>query len=349
MILRDRTRQLLWGVATYGVALGIAFAVTTATILALGRDPVLAYRAALNDSLGSLGGLGQTLNRMTPLLLASLTFSLGMHAGLFNVGMDGQIYAGAILATGVGLWLGEGASPWVALPAVLVAGMVGGLLWAVPPALLRVRWGVNEIFSTVMLNFVALFLVEYLATGPWNDPTAGEAITYPVPRAATLPQLLPRGGAHTGVLLACGAGVVLWWFLFRTVPGYEIRATGSNARAAQVAGIRLGAMYVLALVLGGAISGLAGAIEVSGVHERLLLRLSPDYGIMAILVAVLGRYHPVVLIPVNFAFAVLIAGSDSLQRTVGFPSAAVFLVQAIVVLIVLGAHALRQRRERFVI
>lgn len=346
----DGLQELKRSSLTFGVALGLALLVTTVIVLALGGDPAEAYRAALKDSLGSVGGLGQVLNRMTPLLLASLAFSVGYHAGLFNIGMDGQIYVGAIMATGLGLALANGAlSSWLFIPLMMLAGILGGLLWAVVPGAMRVIWGVNEIFTTVMLNFVALYLVEYLSTGPWNDPGAGEAITLPVPAAATLPMLLRRGGAHTGILLAILAAVLLWWFLYRTVPGYQLRAVGSNDRAARVGGVAIGGVHLLALLLGGAVAGLGGAIEVSGVHERLLIGLSPDYGIMAILIAVLGRFHPLLLIPVNFGFAVLLAGSDSLQRTVGFPAAGVLMLQALVVLVVMGAQALRSRKERHVI
>ncbi|HEX6988905.1 MAG TPA: ABC transporter permease, partial [Bacillota bacterium] len=339
--MEGATRDWRWGALAYVLALALTLAVTTIIIIALGHDPVSAFRTALKDSVGTVGGLAQTLNRMTPLLLASLAFALGFKAGAFNIGMDGQIYAGAILATGAGFLLGDlGPGRIVGVPVVLIAATLGGALWILLPALMRVIWGVNEIFTTVMLNFVALYLVEYLSTGPWNDPMAGEAITLPVPRGVTLPMLLPRGGAHSGVLLAAAVAVAAWAFLYRTRAGYELRATGSNPLASQLAGISLGRIQVLALLLSGAAAGLGGGIEVAGVYHRLLLGLTPDYGIMGILIAVLGRFHPVLLIPANFAFAVLVAASDSLQRTVGFPSAAVFMLQALVVIVVIGVQAL---------
>lgn len=343
---RDNRR---WTVIAYSIALLASVIVTTLIIVALGHSPVDAFRAALKDSLGSVGGLGQVLNRMTPLLLASLAFSVGRHAGLNNIGIDGQIYLGAVFTTGVGLALSSAGVPKaVLLPLLLAVGAVGGALWAGIAGGLRVRWGVNEIFATVMLNFVALYLVEYLSTGPWNDPRSGEAITLPIPAAGTLPLLIRRGGSHWGIIAACLAAVGLWWLLYRTVPGYEIRATGANPRAARVGGITLGPVQMAVMLVGGALAGLAGAVEVAGVHHRLMLDLSPQYGMMAILIAVLGRFHPLALIPVNFALAVLIAGSDSLQRTVGFPATAVFMLQALVVLVILGIEALRERKQRYV-
>lgn len=329
----------------YGSALALVLVLLVALVVLLGGQPGPALAAALRDSLFTAGGLGQTLNRSTPLLLAGLAFALGHRAGLFNVGMDGQIYAGAIAATGIGLWLDD----WVGSSALaaawlLAAGAVGGALWALPAALLRVRWGVNEIFTTVMLNFVSLHLVEYLSTGPWNDPLAGEAITLPLPEAARLPLLLARGGAHVGVVLAAILAVVAWWLLYRTVPGYELRAAGSNPRAAAVAGVEVTRVHVQALCAGGALSGLAGAIEVLGVHHRLLLGLTPNYGILSILVAVLARSHPLALIPASLAFAVLVAGTDSLQRTVGVPASAVFILQGLAVLLMLSHEAVQERR-----
>jgi general nucleoside transport system permease protein len=347
--MNEPKNRWLFYVYAYGAALAVAFLVTTAIIIALGHSPFDAYRSAFKDSLGSLGGIGQTLNRMTPLLLASITFTICKHAGLHNIGMDGQIYVGAIFATGLGLTLATAGLGKLLLPLLLVGGIAGGALWSGLAGALRIRWGVNEIFATVMLNFIALYFVEFLATGPWNDPMSGEAITYPVPRAATLPYLIQRGGAHTGILLAIAAAFGIWWLLYRTVPGYEIRSAGANARAARAGGISLGMIQLYAMLLGGAASGLAGAIEVAGVHHRMMLGLSPAYGMMSILIAVLARFHPVALIPANFALAVLIAGSDSLQRTVGFPATAVFMLQALIVLIVLGIEAVRARRERYVI
>jgi len=348
--VENASRDWRWGALAYVLALVLTLAVTTIIIVALGHDPVSAYRTALKDSVGTIGGLAQTLNRMTPMLLASLAFALGFKAGAFNIGMDGQIYAGAILATGAGFLLADmGLGRIAGVPVVLIAATIGGALWILLPTVMRVVWGVNEIFTTVMLNFVALLLVEYLSTGPWNDPMAGEAITLPVPRSVTLPMLIARGGAHTGVILAAVVALAAWAFLYRTRVGYELRAVGSNPLAGRMAGISLGRIHVLALLLSGAAAGLAGGIEVAGVHHRLMIGLTPDYGIMGILIAVLAGFQPVLLIPANFAFAVLVAASDSLQRTVGFPSAAVFMLQALVVIVVIGVQAIQARRRRFVV
>jgi ABC-type uncharacterized transport system permease subunit len=330
----------------YVAAVAAALAVDALFIVLMGRNPAEALGAAISDSLGSVGGLSQTLNKMSPLLLSSLAVALGLRAGLFNIGVDGQIYVGAIFATGMAFILGPSVPPIAMIPTVLMAGIVGGAVWAMVPAVLKVSWGINEIFVTVMLNFVAGFLAEYLTTGPWNDPTAGEAITRAIPASAVLPMLIPRGGAHAGILLSILAALGIALLLFHTVLGYELRATGDNPRAARIAGIGLAKVTLWAFGLSGALAGLSGGIEVSGIHNRLLLGLTPGYGIMGILIAVLARNHPVALVPVTFLFAVLVAASDSLQRSAGFPASAVFVVQALILLVILWAEAAQKVGQR---
>lgn len=329
----------------YLVAVGVAALITGGFVAAFGANPLLAFRTILQSSLGSVTGIAQTLNKTTPLLLGSLAVALAMHGGLFNIGVDGQIYAGAIAATGAGLLLsGQAVPPWQAVPAVLAAGVIGGAALGAVPAVLRARWGVSEIFVTVMLNFVAAFLTEYLTTGPWNDPIAGEAISRPITHAAALPMLIPQGGAHAGILLAITCTLAVGWTLTRTWLGYRIRAAGDNPVAARLGGVNLAAITLVTLTVSGALGGLAGAIEVAGVHDRLILGLTPGYGILAILIAVLARRTVAGLIAAALAFAVLLVGSDSLQRSIAFPASAVYVFQAVVVLCVLLAGGAARER-----
>ena len=306
----------------------------------LGADPLRAYAAIVQSSLGSLGGFAQTLNKATPLLLGGLAVALASRGGFLNIGIDGQIYLGAALATGLAFLLG-GLPGGLAVPLVLVAGLVGGALLALPAGLLRAAWGVNEIFVTVMLNFIALYTVDYLTTGPWNDPLAGEAISRPIPAATHLPMLLSQAGAHGGILIALAGAVLVAWFLNRTITGYELRASGDNPRAARIGGVNLARLAVIAMTASGALAGLAGAIEVAGFHQRLILGLTPGYGYMSILLAVLARRNPIGLIVASFAFAVLLVGSDSLQRSVNLPASAALVGQAAVLLAVILAESFR--------
>ncbi len=344
VIIRGRWQRTVSGAAIYALGVLAALVVSGIAIALVGGDVRAAYVTVLRVSLGSVVAFSQTLNKATPLVLCSAAVVFAFTGGYFNIGVDGQIYLGAIAATGLAFVLSRtGAPAGVMIPVVLAAGIVGGGAYAFVPALLRAYFAVNEIFVTVMLNFIALFLTEYLATGPWNDPLAGEAITRPIPTAATLPLLLPRAGAHMGILIAGAAVVAVWFVLSKTVFGYQIRAVGDNRRAAALGGISMTAMTLIALSASGALAGLAGAVEVTGFHYRLILGLTPGYGIMAILIAVLAKQHPVGAAVAAFFFAVLLVGSDSLQRSVGLPASAVLVFQAVVVLTVLLAESFMAR------
>lgn len=334
------TRSRWQAVWPYAGAFAAAAVVLASLVVAMGGNVGQALAGLLRASVGSAAGLGQTLNKTTPLLLGSLAVLLGLRAGVFNIGVDGQIYAGAVLATGVAFLLVGTPRP-VAVAALLLAGVFGGAVLGALPGVLRARLGVSEIFVTVMLNFIAVFFVEYLSTGPWNDPTAGEAITRRIPPEATLPWVLPQAGAHAGVILALLAAVGVWWLLYRTVFGYELRATGDNPSAAAWGGVPVGRRVAEALAASGALAGLAGAVEVAGFHYRLILGLSPGYGLMSILIAVLSRRHPLGAAVVSVGFAALVVGTDSLQRSVGLPASAVFVVQAALLLVVLAAEGIR--------
>ncbi len=341
-----RPSVLATEVVIYLGALTVAVLVTAGFIAAFGGDPVVAYRMIVQASVGSAAGLGQTLNKATPLLLGSLAVALAMRGGFFNIGVDGQMYAAAIAATaGAFLLAGSTLPAWAAVSIVLAVGTVGGALLGTIPAVLRAGWGVSEIFVTVMLNFIALFLTEYLTTGPWNDHVAGEAISRPIPAAAVLPQLDPQQGAHAGIILALVIGLALAWLLARTWLGYQIRAAGDNPVAARLGGVNLVRIALVALTASGGLAGLAGAVEVTGVYNRLILGLTPGYGILAILIAVLARRAILGVIVVSLGFAMLLVGSDTLQRSIAFPSSAVYVFQAVTVLCVLLAEAAVRRRR----
>jgi simple sugar transport system permease protein len=339
--VRRYLADLLW----YGGAILGGLLVVAVVLALLGADPLAAYAAILLSSLGSLAGVGQTLNKASPLLLGALAVTLGMRGGYLNIGVDGQIYLGAALGTGLALWWGPALPGIAMIPLVLLGGLTGGLLAVLPAALLRAFWNVNEIFVTVMLNFVFAYLVEYLSTGPWNDPTAGEAITRSIPASAVLPAVLP-GRAHLGLLLGLLLAAGVAWVLRNTVLGFEIRAAGENRVAARVGGINLAAICLITLCASGALAGLAGAMEVTGYYHRLILGLTPNYGLMAILIAVAGRRTILGAILGAFAFAILLVGSDSLQRSVHLPASSALLFQSAILLSVLLAEAVRARRLR---
>lgn len=339
-------RRLVGDSVTYAIAIAVATAVSALFVLAMRGDVLVAFRTIVTSSLGSFGGVAQTLNKICPLLLGGMAVMLGLRGGLFNLGVDGQMYVGAIIATGVAFAAaGLNLPAVVFIPVFLLAALLGGAAFAAVPALLRARWSVNEIFVTVMLNFVGYYLAQYLTTGPWQDTVVGEAMTHPIPDAATLPMLNRETGAHSGIVLSVVTSVAVCLLLTRTVLGYKIRAVGDNPRAAWIGGISIARITIITLSLSGGMAGLAGGIEVAGYHARLILGLTPGYGAMAILIAVLGKTHPVGVGIAAVMVAILMVGSDSLQRSVGLPASAGLVFQAIVVLCVLFVEARAARRS----
>jgi ABC-type uncharacterized transport system permease subunit len=342
---RPGRSRALAAALTYVIAVAVAAAVSAIFILAMQGDVVLAFRTMVSSSLGSVAGIAQTLNKLSPLLLGSMAVMLARQGGFFNIGVDGQMYAGAIVTTGVAFAVGDALPAAVMMPLAVLAGFAGGAAYGAVPGTLRARWGVNEIFVTVMLNFVAFYFTEWVATGPWNDPITGEAITRVLPGSSALPMLLPAAGAHSGIVIAVALAAAVAVLLRRTLLGYEIRAAGNNPRAATLGGVRLARITVVTLALSGALAGVAGAIEVAGYHNRLILGLTPGYGMMAILIAVLGRMHPAGVATAAVLVAILMVGADSLQRSVRLPASAGFVFQAIVVLCVLFVEARSARRR----
>lgn len=316
----------------YGMAAAFTLLAGSLVFVVMGANPLAAYIKILDASLGSSSALALTLNKTTPLLLGGVAVAFALKAGYINLGVDGQIYVGATCATGIAFALAEFPRP-LAVPAVLLAGALGGMVLGLVAGVLRARWGVNELFVTVMLSFVGFYLVEWVTTGPWQDRVTGEAVSRTIPRIAQLPTVVAH--AHVGILGACAIALAAWIWLMRSRGGFEFRAVGANMLAARYAGIDLMRTGLVAMGVAGLIGGLAGAMEVSGVHRRLATGISPEYGLMAVLIAVLAKSQPLLVVPVSFAFGVLIVGSDALQGSIGLPASAVLLLQALLVLSVI--------------
>ena len=330
------------GLALYGVAIAVALAVNSTIIALAGGNVLLSYVTMLQVSLGSLAGLGQTLNKCTPLLLAGVAVAVGNRGRVANIGSDGQIYMGAIFATGAGLALVPLNMPlYVLSPIVLLAGVVGGAFWCGIPGILKARFGASELFTTIMLLFVANFVTDYFASGPWRAPEVPDSISSPIAKSGFLPKF--PGGAHVGIIIAVLVAIAIYFLIEKSVLGYKIRTMGDNPEAAKLAGINIPLFQFGLLTLSGAIAGLAGAIEISGLDHRLMTGLSPSYGLMAVLVANLGKNKPFGVVITAFLFAVLMVGSDSLQRSINLPSSAVMVFQAVVYLSILVARTVREQ------
>jgi len=351
LVLRPQARVVLASLAVPVLAVATALLVGAVVMLLAGRDPLLAYLALWEGALGSPRALGETLIWATPFLFTGLGVALAFRAGLFNVGAEGQLAVGATLAAWLGYALpalAGGAIPaLVHLPLVLLGGALGGAVWGAIPGWLKARTGAHEVINTIMLNYVALLGVGYLLNGPLRDPSPLNVIarTPEIALGARLPRLDADLRLHAGVLLALAAVAVVWWLLARTTLGFEIRAVGANPDAARYAGMSVGRTFVVAMGLSGLLAGLAGAVDVVGLHYRHELGFSVGYGFDAITVALLGRAHPLGVVPAALLLGALRNGAARMQFLAGVPPDLVTVLEGLILLFV-SADVLVRRLYR---
>lgn len=300
---------------------------------AMGFEAIPATAALLRGSLGSGYAItSATLVRATPLILTGLSVAIAFRAGVFNIGAEGQLLAGAAAATALSLLPGLSHSRWNPVVALVIGAAAGGL-WAGISALLRARFHVLEVISTILLNFVALYLVGYLVRGPLQEPLHIYPQSSTIDAAARLPRLLPGSRLHVGFLIALAVAMAAWWVVRYTAAGFRLRAIGANPDAARIAGeIDVARTGARAFIVSGAIAGLAGAIELTGVTFALYENISPGYGYTGIAVALLARLDAAGVIASGLLFGALEAGASAMQRDAGVPTVVVSIVEAIIIL-----------------
>jgi ABC-type uncharacterized transport system permease subunit len=323
------------------IALAIAFAIGGALVAATGGSPALAFRALFEGAFGSAQGWSEVGVKTCPLLLLGIAVAIPFRAGIWNIGAEGQLLAGAVAMA----WVGSrppAAPGWIAMTIGLLAAAAAGGAWVALAAFLRIRRSVSEVISTIMLNFIALGLVSYLVHGPLMESAGAYPQTDAVDAAMRLPRLFGTYRVHAGLLIGLAAAAAAWVLLFRSVFGYQIRAVGLNPVAARLAGIPIERSVVAALVLSGALAGVAGAVEVSAVTFRVYEKLSPGWGFTAIAVALLGRLHPGGIVLAALFFGALDAGASSMQSAAGVSSVLVSILQATIIFALLAV----ERRSR---
>ena len=277
-----------------------------------------------------------TLVRAIPLTIIGVGIAIAFRAGVFNIGGEGQLLVGAVAAAAVGLAWSRSLGP-VSAPVALLASAVAGGAWAGIAALLRARYGVLEVISTIMLNFVAANLVSYLVRGPLQEPTRVYPQTESIAEVTRLPRLWDGTRLHAGVLIAIGIGIAVWWILARTAAGFRTRAVGASPTAAEVTGrVSVARVTSGALVASGALAGLAGGIEVLGVTYALYENISPGYGFSAIAVAILARLNPLAIFGTALLFAIFQTGALGMQRDAGIPSVLASALEALAILLFVG-------------
>lgn len=286
--------------------------------------------------------LSDVLVRATPLALTGLAVAIAFRGGVWNIGADGQFLAGATLAAWIGVAMG---STHLSLPLALLGGAVAGAAWAGIAGVLRSRFGVLEVISTIMLNFIAAFGVSYLVRGPLQEPTHVYPQTPTIGDGAQLPVLVPGTRIHAGVLIALALGLAAWWAMRHTAAGFRLRITGANPFAARSAGlVNVERVTMRAFLLSGALAGIAGAVEVCGVTYALYENLSPGYGYTAIAVALLARLDPLWTLAAALLFGILEVAAATLQREASIPSTTAAVVEASVILAVIAVAEWRSRR-----
>ncbi|MFZ4658981.1 MAG: ABC transporter permease [Caldilineaceae bacterium] len=315
-----------------GVTAMVCFAII---LLLFGKDPLRAYSDIFRQTLGSRYGWSEVLVKLIPLLLCALAVLLPARLGLVNVGGEGQIYMGAWLATWGALSLGDLPRP-LALTAVLVLGFIGGGLWAAIPAYLRAKGWLNEVISTLLLNYVAIQFVNYFIFGAWRDP---ESANFPQTVRFADAFLLPQfGGTRVHLLLPLGllAAVLIFFLLRYTRWGYAMRAIGGNPEAALRHGFPITRYLILSMIIAGGLAGLAGVGEVMAIQGRLRPAFSPGYGYVGFLISWLAGHSPFAAIGMAFLLAVIALGGDTLQITQNVPFSTVNILMALILFIVLG-------------
>ncbi|MEA2676028.1 MAG: ral nucleoside transport system permease protein [Chloroflexota bacterium] len=326
-----------------GLLLGAVLIVISEVMSGRGFDlavPFKAYQALIEGSLKDARAIGSTLNIATPLILSGLAVTFGFRAGLFNIGGNGQFLMGAFFAAIVG------AAPIFQGPLHMVlailAGLLGGMLWGFIPGILKAWRGAHEVVTTIMLNYVAYLLLNELASRVFRDPTATFAKTRDVTADAQLPILIEGTRLHAGILVALLTAFLVWFLLFKTALGFEIRTVGINAFAARYAGMKAAFIAVLTMSLSGGLAGLGGAVENLGVTKGYPAEYIVNYGFDGIAVALLGRSHPFGVVGAAVLFGALRAGAGSMQRATGIPIDIITIVQAFIILFVAAEPVLRR-------
>jgi ABC-type uncharacterized transport system permease subunit len=331
-----------------------ALAVGAVMLLLLGANPITAYLALIEGAFGSGNSLAETAAKAVPLLLVGLGICISFRANVINIGGEGQMIIGAIFGTVIGLAL-SGAPGWLVVPLALLAGFGGGALWGAIPGALKAYFNVNEILSTVMMNAIAVQIMNYLLRGPLIDPSQAD-LASKIPQTAALdaafrlPRLVPTR-LHLGALLAIVLAFLVYILLWRTTLGYRIRAVGQNPDASRYGGIRVRRTIVIALLLSGAFAGLAGVIQVYGLNYRMITDGSAtgftgSAGFNGIVAALFGQLHPIGTIPASFFFGALLVGANKLQRVMQVPSSFITALNGLVVVFVVGSDIWRRRRQR---
>ncbi len=329
------------------ISLLISLVLAGILLLIFGANPFRTYGAMFIGAFGTWSNFNETLVKAIPLMLAGLGVLVAFKLRFWNIGAEGQLTLGGVAASWVALFWAPFIPSWLLLPVVILVGMAAGAAWAGIPALLKTRLGVDETLVTLMLNYVAILFSEGLYYGPWRDPQGyGFPGTAQFPEAAWLPRF--AGRAHMGLFFAIILGLVLWFLIKRTRWGFELDMIGKNQNAARCLGINVKRSIVVALLISGALAGLAGVSEVTGISRRLQQGLSIGYGYTAIIVAWLSQLNPIAALFVGVLMAALMVGGDQIQMVMGLPAAMSLVMQGMILFPLLAGSLFTDYRLRII-
>ena len=338
----NKTMKAAYNAAVILAAAVAAMGIGALVFAAVGANVGKAYAVILTEPLKDLIGITEIAVRAIPLTLIALGIAISFRSGILNIGAEGQMLVGILASSATAIAL-PGLPKHLLVPLVILAGAAGGAAWGGIAGVLKARLGVNEILSTVMLNYIAAQFYTFLLRGPMMDPEelvtgSGTPQTVRIPRAAWLDRLIPGTRLHAGAYLALALAVVVFILLWRTTAGFRMRAAGAEAKAARYAGIRVERYLVAAMLLSGAFAGIAGAVEILGVHRRAIEGVSGGYGFTGIVVSLFGGLHPAGIVPASLFFGLLLLGADMTQRLADVPANMVLVLQGAIILAIVSAR-----------
>lgn len=333
------------GLFAAGIAVLLAFTVAGLLILASGKNPLIAYWALLRGAFGSVDSVTFALNKSTPYILAGVGVAICFRARVINIGSEGQIAVGGIASSWIALNV-TGLPSVILVPLAIAGGALAGAAWASVAAIMRLKRGVHEVLGTLLSNFVGVLLVSEALHGSMGESGAGFPQSPLFPQEAWLPPLFDGSDLHAGIMLAILAVVLCHLLLWHTPFGFRVRLLGCSDKAASYAGVSVGRTILSVMLIAGALSGIAGSVEVLGVHYRLIQGFSQGFGFNAVAVALLAALNPIAVLPAGLFFGFLEAGALAMQREVGVQSSLVYVIQGLTMVFVLCALAINSKQRR---
>ena len=327
----------------------LSYVIMIVATIALSLLLIAAAGSSIGDALSGFGraiagssySVAEVLVKAVPLTLCGLGVAIGFHSGFNNIGAEGQFYIGAVVTTALGTFCSD-LPGLVLLPLCFFAGFIASGIWAAIPGFLRARYGVSEVINTIMFNYIAICIVGILLQTSLKDPNNFFPQSAYMPESMSLPVLIRGTRLHAGLIIALICAVLVYLLVWRTKAGFDMRAVGLNARACKCSGIGVAKSILLSSMLSGGLAGLAGVCEITGLQHRLMSGISPGYGYLAIITALLGRNHPVGIILASIGIAALQVGAQGMQRSAGVPNSIADIIMAVIVLLILARHTLEK-------